>query len=50
MAGCGICGVAIVFVDIPSIGIYLYLILLLCGLAVSVVNAVTIDLFPTNLR
>ncbi|GAB0095766.1 synaptic vesicle glycoprotein 2B-like [Sergentomyia squamirostris] len=50
LMGCGICGVAIVFTTLPILSIYLYVILLLCGLAVTVVNAATVDLFPTHLR
>ncbi|CAO1413974.1 unnamed protein product [Diamesa serratosioi] len=48
--GCGVCGISIIFVTIPLLSIYLYVILLACGLVVSVVNASTVDLFPTNLR
>lgn len=47
---CGICGIAAVFVPYPMLAIYLYVILLLCGLAVPVVNAATVDLYPTNSR
>uniref|UniRef100_A0A1B0CB10 Major facilitator superfamily (MFS) profile domain-containing protein n=1 Tax=Lutzomyia longipalpis TaxID=7200 RepID=A0A1B0CB10_LUTLO len=47
---CGLCGIAVVFTTIPLLSIYLYAILLLCGLAVPVVNASTVDLFPTHLR
>lgn len=48
--GCGIFGIITVFVDIPILSIYLFIILLLVGLAVTVVNAVTVDLYPTHLR
>ncbi|GAB0095015.1 hypothetical protein DMENIID0001_103410 [Sergentomyia squamirostris] len=48
--GCGICGIAIIFTTIPTLSTYLYVIILLCGLTMNVVNAVTIDLFPTHLR
>lgn len=47
---CGICGILIVFIDLPLLAIWFYLILLTCGFCVSVVNACTVDLFPTNLR
>lgn len=50
LIGCGIFGVITVFVDIPILSIYFFIILLLVGLAVSVVNAVTVDLYPTHLR
>ncbi|XP_058116262.1 synaptic vesicle glycoprotein 2B-like [Anopheles ziemanni] len=47
---CGICGILIVFIDLPLLAIWFYLILLTCGFCISVVNACTVDLFPTNLR
>ncbi|GAB0098019.1 hypothetical protein DMENIID0001_137090 [Sergentomyia squamirostris] len=50
LMGSGICGIAIVFTTIPTLSTYLYVILLLCVLPLNVVNAVTIDLFPTHLR
>ena len=48
--GCGLCGFGVIFSTVPILSIYLYLVLLLCGLVVNVVNASTVDLFPTNLR
>ncbi|KAG4075533.1 hypothetical protein HA402_003358 [Bradysia odoriphaga] len=50
LVGCGVSALVTLFVDIPILAIYLYLSLLLCGLGVTVVNAATVDLFPTNLR
>lgn len=50
MVGCGIAGIATIYVTIPIVAIYLYVILLLCGLSVPVVNAATVDLYPTNSR
>lgn len=50
LIGCGIFGIITVFVDIPIVSIYLFIILLLVGLAVTVVNAVSVDLYPTHLR
>ncbi|XP_050076074.1 synaptic vesicle glycoprotein 2B-like [Anopheles maculipalpis] len=47
---CGTCGVLIVFIDLPLLAIWFYLILLTCGFCISVVNACAVDLFPTNLR
>lgn len=47
---CGISGVLVVFIDVPLLAMWLYLVLLTCGYCISVVNAVTVDLFPTNLR
>ena len=48
--GCGLCGFGVIFSTIPLLSIYLYLVLLLCGLVVNVVNASTVELFPTHLR
>lgn len=50
LLGCGLCGIAISFVSTISLSIYLYVILLACGLAVNVITSSTIELFPTNLR
>lgn len=47
---CGLCAIAISFVSSLSLGIYLYVILLACGLVVSVITSSTIELYPTNLR
>lgn len=47
---CGLAGIASIFADTPLLAIYLYVTLLACGLAVTVVNASTVDLYPTNLR
>lgn len=47
---CGAFGIILVFIDIPMIGIYFYLILILCGFASTVVNAATVDLYPTHFR
>lgn len=48
--GCGFFGFATQFVTIPIVSIYFYVMFMLTFLAVNVVNATTIDLFPTNLR
>lgn len=50
LVGCGSFGIITVFTDFPMLSMYFYLILLLCGLAVTIVNAATVDLYPTNLR
>ncbi|XP_073832099.1 synaptic vesicle glycoprotein 2A-like isoform X2 [Musca autumnalis] len=50
LAGCGVCGVAMVFIDQPMIAIYLYVVLLLCGLGINVLSAATVELYPTRLR
>lgn len=50
MIGCGIAGIAVVLVNIPLIATYMFIILLCGGLATTVVNATTVELYPTNLR
>ncbi|KNC23770.1 hypothetical protein FF38_13813 [Lucilia cuprina] len=50
LAICGICGVGTIYVDIPMLAIYLYVVLLLCGLVINVLSAATVDLYPTRLR
>lgn len=48
--GCGAFGFAIHFVTLPIVSIYFYVLFMLTFLAINVVSATTIDLFPTNLR
>lgn len=47
---CGMCSILLIFVDIPGIAVYLYVILQTAGLNMTVVNSSTVELFPTNLR
>lgn len=47
---CAAFGFATHFVTLPIVSIYFYVMFMLTILAVNVVNATTIDLFPTNLR
>ncbi|EDS39184.1 synaptic vesicle protein [Culex quinquefasciatus] len=48
--GCGACGVLAILVDIPLLSMWLYIMMMMSGFTVSVVSAVTVDLFPTSLR
>lgn len=50
MVGCGACGIAAIYVRIPIVAIYLFLLLLLNGLAIPVATAATVDLYATNMR
>lgn len=50
MVGCGACGVAAIYVSIPIVAIYLFLLLLLNGIAIPVLTAATVDLYATNMR
>ncbi|XP_013107184.2 synaptic vesicle glycoprotein 2A [Stomoxys calcitrans] len=50
LAACGVCGVVAIFVSQPMVAIYLYVILLLCGLGINVLSAATVELYPTRLR
>lgn len=43
-------GILAIVVDIPILAIYFFVILLMCGVATAVVNAVTVELYSTNLR
>ncbi|XP_055390140.1 synaptic vesicle glycoprotein 2C-like [Condylostylus longicornis] len=47
---CGISGLLCNFITSPTISGYFYTILLAGGITVPVVNAATVDLYPTNLR
>lgn len=47
---CGACGFSLMFVDRPMVSSYLYIILLAVGLTLTVLNASTVELFPTKLR
>lgn len=47
---CGIFGFATHFVTLPIVSIYFYVMFMLTFLAINVISATTIDLFPTNLR
>ncbi|XP_037938036.1 synaptic vesicle glycoprotein 2B-like isoform X2 [Teleopsis dalmanni] len=44
------CGLAAVFTVDPSITAYLYVLLFLVGVAINVLGATTVELYPTNLR
>lgn len=48
--GCATFGFASQVVTLPIASIYVYIMFMLTFLTVNVVNAVTVDLFPTNLR
>jgi MFS transporter, VNT family, synaptic vesicle glycoprotein 2 len=47
---CGTCGFALIFVSQPVVSSYLYIVILADGLALTVLNASTIELFPTQFR
>lgn len=46
----GISSFLLIYVNIPILSPYLYIVMLLSGLTVSVVHASTIELFPTSMR
>lgn len=50
LVGTGISAFALAYVTIPLLSIYLFVILMLCGLATVVINSATVELFPTSLR
>ncbi|XP_011177279.2 synaptic vesicle glycoprotein 2B [Zeugodacus cucurbitae] len=47
---CGVCGILAFTIQIPLLGIYLLVIQLCCGCGISVLNAIVVEIFPTNLR
>lgn len=46
----GVFAILVVYVNMPHYAIYFLVIAILCGLAPPVINAATIDLYPTKLR
>ncbi|XP_028895806.2 synaptic vesicle glycoprotein 2A isoform X2 [Zeugodacus cucurbitae] len=44
------CGIVAVFIVDPAIAAYLYVLYFLVGVAIYVLSAVTVDLYPTHLR
>jgi MFS transporter, VNT family, synaptic vesicle glycoprotein 2 len=50
MFSSGTAAILLIFVAIPEVSIYLYMIMVLAGLGISVVNASTVELFPTKMR
>lgn len=49
-ASCGICAFLLIFVSNPLASSYLYLFMILAGCTISVVNASSVELFPTKMR
>lgn len=47
---CAVCAIGITFMSTIQLSIYMYVILLACGLSVNVITTSTIEIFPTNLR
>jgi MFS transporter, VNT family, synaptic vesicle glycoprotein 2 len=50
LISCGVSALAIMFVEIPVMSAILYILIICSGLAISVVNASTAELFPTKMR
>jgi VNT family MFS transporter (synaptic vesicle glycoprotein 2) len=50
MTMCGTASILLMFIEIPQVSLYIYLVMLLSGLNMSVVNTSTVELFPTTLR
>lgn len=46
----GISSILIIFVTSPMISVYLYLVLLVSGINMAIVNSSTVELYPTSLR
>uniref|UniRef100_A0A0A1XKB5 Synaptic vesicle glycoprotein 2B n=1 Tax=Zeugodacus cucurbitae TaxID=28588 RepID=A0A0A1XKB5_ZEUCU len=47
---CGACGILAFTIQIPLLAIYFLVIQLCCGCGKSVLNAIVVEIFPTNLR
>jgi VNT family MFS transporter (synaptic vesicle glycoprotein 2) len=50
MFGSGSASILLMFIELPQVSLFIYLVLLLAGLNMSVVNSSTVELFPTTLR
>lgn len=50
MFSTGACAVLLIFIKVPTVSMYLYMVMLLAGLGISIVNASTVELFPTKMR
>ncbi|XP_059222509.1 synaptic vesicle glycoprotein 2B-like [Stomoxys calcitrans] len=46
----GVCGILSLLTTVPLLAIYLFVIMLCCGLGTSVMNTILVDIYPTNLR
>lgn len=47
---CGLCGFSLIFINLPVISGYVYVGLLVEGLAITILGAATVELFPTKFR
>ncbi|KAL5276213.1 hypothetical protein ACFFRR_001814 [Megaselia abdita] len=47
---CGICQAVCIYIDEPMIAIYLFVVALIVGVATNIIQAITVDIFPTQLR
>lgn len=47
---CGTCGILAFTTKTPLLAVYLLVIQLCCGCGITVVNAIVVEIFPTNLR
>lgn len=47
---CASCAFALIFVSNPTVSSYMYSVILAVGIAITVLNASTIELYPTKLR
>lgn len=48
--GCGICGIAAIYVTTPLLAAYLFMLMLLVGIVTPIVTAATVDLYATRSR
>lgn len=50
MMVCATSSILLIFIESPAASVYLYLVLLVSGINMTIVNASTIELYPTSLR
>lgn len=47
---CGSSALLLIFIRVPLVSMNLYIVMLLAGLGISIINASTVELFPTKMR
>lgn len=46
----GLAAISLIFINIPAVSSYLYMCLIMAGLGIGLINASTVELFPTSMR
>lgn len=50
LVGTGFCGIFCTITSIPILQIGFYIVMLTCSICANIVNAATVEIYPTNLR